>query len=49
MNQCLTTPDFLTFLSLINVTITPTIEGIIVHATMGDVLWRWTGEIWCWA
>ena len=33
MNHCLT------FLSLIDVTITSTVEGIIVHATDGDVLW----------
>ena len=48
MNRCLDTPDFITFLSLINVTITPTVEGIIVHATDGDVLWRWLDTLWCW-
>lgn len=48
MTRCLTTPDFLDFLSRLDVTITPVKEGIIVHAITGQVLWRWMDGIWCW-
>ena len=48
MNRCLSTPDFLEFLSRLLVDITATPDGIIIHALAGDVLWRWTGSMWCW-
>lgn len=48
MNRCLSTPDFLDFLSRLLVDITATPDGIIIHALAGDVLWRWTDGMWCW-
>lgn len=48
MNRCLSTPDFLEFLSRLLVDITATPDGIIIHALASDVLWRWTDGIWCW-
>ena len=48
MSRCLTTTDFLDFLSRLTVDLTATAEGIIVHAIAGDVLWRWSDGIWCW-
>jgi len=43
MNRCLTD-----FLSRLMVEMSVTEIGIIVHATSGDVLWRWDGAMWCW-
>lgn len=48
MTRCLTTPDFLDFISRLSVDLTTTTEGIIVHALAGDVHWIWTGTMWCW-
>lgn len=48
MTRCLDTSDLLDFLSRIQVDVTILADGILVHAVAGDVLWRWTGAIWCW-
>lgn len=48
MDKCLETVELLQFLSWTGLDVTMTEAGILVHATAGDVLWFWTGTLWCW-
>jgi hypothetical protein len=48
MTKCFETSEMLSFLSSIDVAVTILADGILVHALTGDVLWFWTGTMWCW-
>lgn len=46
--MCLTKPEFLLFLETITASFSKMGESIVVvHATVGDVLWLWDGINFC--